>query len=81
MDSYTHISLNQEKQDNPVSQTRVSGFSCNGYISNSGCSNFQNWMFQFLLASFLGASIKAFSLPPLEAAGSTNENTHPKAFL
>jgi hypothetical protein len=32
------------------------------------------------MASVWGTSIKAFSLPPLEAAGSTNENTHPKAF-
>jgi hypothetical protein len=33
-----HFSLNQEKQDNPVSQTGVSDFAYNGYISNSGCS-------------------------------------------
>jgi hypothetical protein len=32
------------------------------------------------MASFLGASIKAFPLPSLEAAGSTNENTHLKPF-
>jgi hypothetical protein len=30
----------------------VSNFSYNDYISNSGCSDFQNQMFQFLLASF-----------------------------
>jgi hypothetical protein len=40
---------------------------------------FQNQMFWFLLASshqlaFLGASIKASLLPPLEAASTTNES-------
>jgi hypothetical protein len=45
-----HMSLNQEKQDSLVSQIEVSSFSCNDYISNSGCSDLQNWMFQFLLA-------------------------------
>jgi hypothetical protein len=29
----------------------------------------------------LGNSIKISSPPPLRAAGSTNENTHPKAFV
>jgi hypothetical protein len=43
-------------------------------------------MFQFLLASSQqlvlgGTSTKAFPLPPLEVAGSTNENTHSKAFV
>jgi hypothetical protein len=33
------------------------------------------------MASFLGTSINAFPLPPLEAAGSTNKNTHRKAFV
>jgi hypothetical protein len=47
-----HILLNQKKQDSLVFQTGVSDFSCNGYISNSGCFNFQIQMFQFLLASF-----------------------------
>jgi hypothetical protein len=36
---------------------------------------------KFPTASFWGISIKPFPLPPLEAAGSTNENTHPKAFV
>jgi hypothetical protein len=35
-----HISLNEEKQDNPVSQTGGSGFACNDYISNYRCSDF-----------------------------------------
>jgi hypothetical protein len=35
-----HISLNQKKQDSPISQTGASGFSCNGYISHSACSGF-----------------------------------------
>jgi hypothetical protein len=29
------------------------------------------------MATFWGASIKASLIPPLDAAGSTNENTHP----
>jgi hypothetical protein len=33
------------------------------------------------MASFWGTSIKAAPLPPLEAVSSTNENTHPKAFM
>jgi hypothetical protein len=33
------------------------------------------------MASFLGTSMEAFPLPPLEAAGSTNKDTHPKAFV
>jgi hypothetical protein len=33
------------------------------------------------MANFWGTSIKAFLLPPLKAAGSTNKNTHPKAFV
>jgi hypothetical protein len=46
---------------------------------------FQNWMFWFLLASFqwliFEGMYKSFPFPPLEAAGSTNENTHSKAFV
>jgi hypothetical protein len=40
-------------------------------------------MFLFLLASFqrLDFAVKYKSFPPLEATGSTNENTHPKAFV
>jgi hypothetical protein len=33
------------------------------------------------MASFSGTSIKAFAIPSLEGAGSTNENTYPKAFV
>jgi hypothetical protein len=36
-------------------------------------------MFQFLVAIFLN-KYKNFPLTPLEAADSTKENTHPKAF-
>jgi hypothetical protein len=35
----------------------------------------------FKTASFWGTSIKAFPLPHLKAAGSTNENTNPKIFV
>jgi hypothetical protein len=42
---------------------------------------FQNRIFRFLLASsqqlVLGGGYKSFPLPPLEAAGFTNENTRP----
>jgi hypothetical protein len=50
----------RKKYDSPVSQSRISDFACNDYISNSGCSGFywlvyNNW--------FLRNSIKAFSTP------------------
>jgi hypothetical protein len=40
-------------------------------------------MFRFLLVSFqrlvFGGKYKSFPHPPLEVAGSTNENTHPNS--
>jgi hypothetical protein len=61
-----YFSLNQEKQDNMVSQTKVFNFACNDYISNSGCSGFQ-----FLLASFqllvFGDGLKASPLSSFES--------------
>jgi hypothetical protein len=63
-----HFSLNQEKQDCPVSKTRVSGFACNRYNSNFGCCSFY-WL------------VPPLPPPPLRVAGSTDENTYPKAFV
>jgi hypothetical protein len=75
-----HFSLNQEKQDSPVSQTGVSGFACNGYISNSGSSSSKTECSNFYWLVF-GDGIKASPFPPLRVAGFTNKNTHPKAFV
>jgi hypothetical protein len=47
-------------------------------VSKIGCSSFY-WLVPN--GSFFKDKYKIFSLPPLEAAGSTNENTHPKAFV
>jgi hypothetical protein len=42
-----HISLNQKKPDDPISQTGGSGFDCNNYISIFGCSGFKTEYFDF----------------------------------
>jgi hypothetical protein len=71
------------KSEHPVCQMGASSLVCNNYNSTFGCSSSKircSSFYRLVLNSYLGAggaSIKAFPLPPLEAAGTTNE---PNAF-
>jgi hypothetical protein len=68
-----HISLNQGKLDGPVWAEEIQWlvFKCRMFqFPKPDVSVFTG---QFPMASFWGASIKAFPLPPFEGAGATHE--------
>jgi hypothetical protein len=69
-----HILLNLEKQDSPVFPVTDIIQILDILVPKPDVPVFTDY---FSTASFWGLSIKAFPLPPLKAAGSTNENTHP----
>jgi hypothetical protein len=76
-----HISLNQEKPYVPVSKPECLVWPITAIIQISDVlvlkSDISVFTGKFPMARFWGISIKAFPLPPLEGASSTNENTYP----